>query len=105
MESSRVEKDFARWTPKQNFQTIQNVAAQDSFGAGKVCVQSTRVLVAVELNPDLKRKRCRWTARETTDQALYAQSRSQLQELTIRSRQDARVRAGIGNDPVQDDPR
>jgi|GEM_PF-7054408 len=71
----------------------------------KVRLQSARILLPIQQCPDLKCERCRRSACNPTDQSLHAQTRSQLKELTIRPRQDARIRPSIGNDSIQDDPR
>ena len=103
--TSRIDDNFTDWTAERYLQTIQNIAAQDAFTADKVRLQSARILLPIQQCPDLKCERCRRSACNPTDQSLHAQTRSQLKELTIRPRQDARIRPSIGNDSIQDDPR
>ena len=97
-----IDNDFTDRTAEQDFQTIQNIAPQDAFAADEVGLQPARVILSVEPSPDLKCEGCGGTTRNTTDQALHAHRRSQLQELTIRPRQDAGIRSRIGNDSIHD---
>ena len=102
---SGIDDDFTGRTAEQDRQPIQNVSAQDAFAPDKVRLQSARVILPVKPGPHLKGERCRGAACNSADEALHAQSRSQLKELTIRPRQDARICPCIGNDPIQDHPR
>jgi hypothetical protein len=102
---SWIDNYFHAGTAKQDIDPIQNITPKDAFAPRKVCLESARILLSVKPGPYLKRERGRRAACNTSDQALYALARIELKELAIRPRQDARVRSGIGNDPIEDEPR
>jgi hypothetical protein len=64
---SRIDDDFTDRAAEKDFQTIQNVAAQDALAADKVRLQSAGIFLPVKPSPDLKCERCRGTACNTTD--------------------------------------
>ena len=63
----RIDDDFTDRTTEQDFQPIQNVAAQDAFAPDKVRLQSARVILPIKPCPDPKRKRRGGTACDATD--------------------------------------
>src|SRR5947209_1568027 len=98
-----IDNHFTGWTSEENLQAVENIPAQDAFAASKVRLQAAGVFLPVKLSPDQKSERCRGTTCNTTDQTLYSHSRSELQKLTIRPRQDAGICPRIGNHSIQHD--
>jgi hypothetical protein len=61
---SWIDNHFTGRTSKQHLQTVQHVSAEDAFIANKVCLQSARMFLSIQIDPDTKVKGWRGTARD-----------------------------------------
>src|SRR5207244_1219297 len=100
----RIDNDFTGRTAEQHLQPVQNVSAQDAFGADEVRLESAGIFLAINLDPDAKEERWRSSAGDAAHPARPAAGRVELEPLTVRPRQCGGVCSRVGNDAIQPDP-
>ena len=79
----------------------QSISAEDTFAAKEVRLQPARIFLSVEKDPDTKVKGWRRSARHASHPAWPALGSSKCESLTVCPRDRAGIRAGVGDDSIQ----
>src|SRR5438132_12324919 len=95
---SGINDHFSGRASECGLQTVQHVAAEDAFVTQEVRLQSARIFLAIEVDPDTKvQGRCSPT-RDATHPSWSALGRGEVKPLTVCPGERAGVRPGVGVD-------
>ena len=98
----RIDDDLGIRSAEQDFQSVQNVAAENALIGCKIGLQSAGVFLTVKPDRNAIDECRRRAASNAAHEALHALVGRQIEQLTIFPRQNAAISAGIRNDSIQD---